>query len=225
MAVATFRTNRPLTLGAELFYIRQMTEQTAIRPVVLCILDGWGHREAADANAIALARAPNWRRLSETCPQTLIETSGLALPKPLIKAFNWPEISTRVTVDGVVAVVDGVGLEELARLVGHHGRQFVALLRWQRQVFELLALRLEALSQAVEELVAHRLAAARVDAVERCGDLGRQVSDQVDVGVLRTIDDREVGLEQLAFEVAVGGFWVAHLTQLRLARCRLATVL
>jgi len=37
----------------------------------------------------------------------VIETSGLALPKPLVKAFNWPEIRTRVTVDGVVAVVDG----------------------------------------------------------------------------------------------------------------------
>ncbi|MCQ8277093.1 cobalamin biosynthesis protein CobW [Acetobacteraceae bacterium KSS8] len=36
----------------------------------------------------------------------VIETSGLALPKPLLKAFNWPSIRTRVTVDGVVAVVD-----------------------------------------------------------------------------------------------------------------------
>jgi cobalamin biosynthesis protein CobW len=37
----------------------------------------------------------------------LIETSGLALPKPLVKAFNWPAISSRVTVDGVITVVDG----------------------------------------------------------------------------------------------------------------------
>ena len=36
----------------------------------------------------------------------VIETSGLALPKPLLKAFNWPGISTRVTVDGVIALVD-----------------------------------------------------------------------------------------------------------------------
>ena len=36
----------------------------------------------------------------------VIETSGLALPKPLVKAFNWPEIRSRVTVDGVVTVVD-----------------------------------------------------------------------------------------------------------------------
>lgn len=38
--------------------------------------------------------------------QILIETSGLALPKPLVKAFAWPEIRHAVTVDGVVAVVD-----------------------------------------------------------------------------------------------------------------------
>lgn len=37
----------------------------------------------------------------------LIETSGLALPKPLVKAFNWPSIRSRVTVDGVITVVDG----------------------------------------------------------------------------------------------------------------------
>ena len=37
----------------------------------------------------------------------VIETSGLALPKPLVSAFNWPEIRNQVTVDGVVAVVDG----------------------------------------------------------------------------------------------------------------------
>ena len=37
----------------------------------------------------------------------LIETSGLALPKPLVNAFNWPAIRSRVTVNGVVAVVDG----------------------------------------------------------------------------------------------------------------------
>ena len=37
----------------------------------------------------------------------VIETSGLALPKPLVKAFNWPEVRTRVTVDGVVTLIDG----------------------------------------------------------------------------------------------------------------------
>jgi len=40
----------------------------------------------------------------------VIETSGLALPKPLVQAFHWPAIKSRVTVDGVVAVVDGPAL-------------------------------------------------------------------------------------------------------------------
>ncbi len=47
----------------------------------------------------------------------LIETSGLALPKPLIKAFTWPQVRTRVTVDGVVAVIDAAAV---------HAGQFAA---------------------------------------------------------------------------------------------------
>ncbi len=42
----------------------------------------------------------------------VIETSGLALPQPLVRAFNWPEIKARVTVDGVVTVVDAKALSE-----------------------------------------------------------------------------------------------------------------
>lgn len=57
----------------------------------------------------------------------VIETSGLALPKPLVQAFRWPEIRTQATVDGVITVVDG---EALARgeLVGD-----LAALEAQRQ--------------------------------------------------------------------------------------------
>ena len=40
----------------------------------------------------------------------VIETSGLALPKPLVQAFHWPAIKNRVTVDGVIVVVDGSAL-------------------------------------------------------------------------------------------------------------------
>ena len=40
----------------------------------------------------------------------VIETSGLALPKPLVKAFSWPEVRSRVTVDGVIAVIDAAAV-------------------------------------------------------------------------------------------------------------------
>ncbi|MEM1364522.1 MAG: cobalamin biosynthesis protein CobW [Pseudomonadota bacterium] len=42
----------------------------------------------------------------------VIETSGLALPQPLVAAFNWPEIKPRVTVDGVVTVVDSAAVAD-----------------------------------------------------------------------------------------------------------------
>ncbi len=49
----------------------------------------------------------------------LIETSGLALPKPLVQAFQWPAVKARVTVDGVVAVVDALALAE-GRVAADH---------------------------------------------------------------------------------------------------------
>lgn len=49
----------------------------------------------------------------ETPPDHIvIETSGLALPQPLVRAFSWPSVKTRVTVDGVVTVLDAAALAE-----------------------------------------------------------------------------------------------------------------
>ncbi|MEM1372477.1 MAG: GTP-binding protein, partial [Pseudomonadota bacterium] len=44
--------------------------------------------------------------MDEKPDHILIETSGLALPKPLLKAFDWPAIRSRITVDGVIALAD-----------------------------------------------------------------------------------------------------------------------
>lgn len=55
---------------------------TAPKPVLLLILDGWGHRVETDYNAIALAQCPNWRRLLQTCPHTLVDTHGLHVGLP-----------------------------------------------------------------------------------------------------------------------------------------------
>jgi cobalamin biosynthesis protein CobW len=58
----------------------------------------------------------------------VIETSGLALPKPLVQAFHWPAIKSRVTVDGVVVVVDGAALADgrVAQDLDALGRQRAA---------------------------------------------------------------------------------------------------
>jgi 2,3-bisphosphoglycerate-independent phosphoglycerate mutase len=54
----------------------------AAAPTLLLILDGWGHREATDHNAIALARTPVWDKLISDHPHTLIHTSGMKVGLP-----------------------------------------------------------------------------------------------------------------------------------------------
>src|SRR5246500_2875992 len=52
------------------------------RPLVLIILDGWGYAPPSNANAISLARKPNYDRLLGEYPNTLIYTSGRSVGLP-----------------------------------------------------------------------------------------------------------------------------------------------
>src|SRR5215468_8313715 len=84
------------------------------------LLLGCGDASCADEDIVELANGcicctvaddflPTLERLidrPDPPDHILIETSGLALPKPLVQAFAWPEVKARVTVDGVIAVVD-----------------------------------------------------------------------------------------------------------------------
>ena len=90
------------------------------------LLLGCGEAACAEDDIVELANGcicctvandfvPTMQRLLARVPppeHIVIETSGLALPKPLLKAFQWPEIRTRVTVDGVVAVVDAAAVRD-----------------------------------------------------------------------------------------------------------------
>jgi cobalamin biosynthesis protein CobW len=90
------------------------------------ILKGCGDEACPEENIVELANGclcctvadefvPALDQILAREPQVehiVIETSGLALPKPLVQAFHWPAIKSRVTVDGVVAVVDGAALAE-----------------------------------------------------------------------------------------------------------------
>jgi len=55
---------------------------TKPRPVVLCILDGWGYSEETDFNAIRAANTPNYDRLWASCPRAMVATSGTAVGLP-----------------------------------------------------------------------------------------------------------------------------------------------
>ncbi|RJE85879.1 cobalamin biosynthesis protein CobW [Paracoccus onubensis] len=88
-------------------------------------VDGDLIRECADANCpeanileltngcicctVADEFIPSIERLMAMEPRPdhiVIETSGLALPKPLLKAFDWPDLRSRITIDGVITVAD-----------------------------------------------------------------------------------------------------------------------
>jgi cobalamin biosynthesis protein CobW len=90
------------------------------------LLLGCGDAACAEDDIVELANGcicctvaddfvPTMQRLLARVPppeHIVIETSGLALPKPLLQAFRWPEIRTRVTVDGVIAVVDAAAVRD-----------------------------------------------------------------------------------------------------------------
>jgi len=85
------------------------------------ILTGCGIPNCRDEDVVELANGcicctvaddflPAMQRLLAQTPipdHIVIETSGLALPKPLVRAFGWPDVRTRLTADGVVALIDG----------------------------------------------------------------------------------------------------------------------
>jgi len=58
------------------------------RPVMLCILDGWGEREAAEDNAIHYAATPNWDRMAEIYPKAQLEASALDVGLPARQMGN-----------------------------------------------------------------------------------------------------------------------------------------
>ncbi len=52
------------------------------KPVILCVLDGWGHREICEDNAICQAKTPNWDRFLKTCPNAFLDASELEVGLP-----------------------------------------------------------------------------------------------------------------------------------------------
>ena len=59
-----------------------MNQHSRARPVVLCVLDGWGHRETCKNNAICLARTPVLDRLAGACPNALLDASAREVGLP-----------------------------------------------------------------------------------------------------------------------------------------------
>ena len=74
------------------------------KPVVLCILDGWGHREDPTANAVALADTPTYDRIMATCPHSLLTTHGPDVGLPRGQMGNSEVGHTNIGAGRVVAM-------------------------------------------------------------------------------------------------------------------------
>lgn len=116
-----------------------------------------------------LARSPKVEHI-------VIETSGLALPKPLVQAFHWPSIKNRVTVDGVVAVVDGAALAE-----GRVANDLEALAA-QRAADDSLDH-----DDPVEEVFEDQIACADLVVLNKCDLIDRPGIDRASAAIAETL--------------------------------------
>ena len=90
-------------LGVDGEIVKQCSDETCPEENILELANGCICCTVADDFVPTMQTLLDGKYLPE---HILIETSGLALPKPLLKAFEWPEIRSKLTVDSVLAVVD-----------------------------------------------------------------------------------------------------------------------
>ncbi|MGB3147806.1 MAG: 2,3-bisphosphoglycerate-independent phosphoglycerate mutase, partial [Paracoccaceae bacterium] len=77
---------------------------TSPRPVVLCILDGWGLRAETAGNAVALAETPHFDRIMATCPHAQLVTHGPDVGLPSGQMGNSEVGHTNIGAGRVVAM-------------------------------------------------------------------------------------------------------------------------
>jgi 2,3-bisphosphoglycerate-independent phosphoglycerate mutase len=134
----------------------------APKPVVLCILDGWGYREDTSANAPALAETPNFDHLMATCPHNLLITHGPDVGLPTGQMGNSEVGHTNIGAGRVVAM--DLGAIDLAIEDGSFAKNpgltgFIATLKKTGGTAHLMGVVSDG---GVHGHIAHLLAACRV---------------------------------------------------------------
>lgn len=106
----------------------------------------------------------------------LIETSGLALPQPLVKAFQWPNIKNRIRLDGVLTLVDGP-----AMLAGTFSHDVVALEKMRAEDPDLDH------DRPIEELFEDQLFAANLVLLGKADQLNQDQVKTAEVMILKLL--------------------------------------
>ncbi len=132
------------------------------RPVALCILDGWGLREARENNAVALANTPTYDRLMQTCPHATLKTSGRDVGLPDGQMGN-SEVGHMNIGAGRVVSMDlgriGLAIEDGSFAKNPALQRFIDKLRKSGGAAHLIGLMSEG---GVHAHIDHAIAAARV---------------------------------------------------------------
>ncbi|HNB27721.1 MAG TPA: 2,3-bisphosphoglycerate-independent phosphoglycerate mutase [Alphaproteobacteria bacterium] len=136
------------------------------KPVVLCILDGWGHRPQTDHNAVEQAATPNWHALLRDCPHALIDASELHVGLPEGQMGN-SEVghmnlgAGRVVMQDLPRIDQAIASGELAR--NPQLRDFIARLKRSGGTCHLMGL---LSAGGVHSHQDHLVALARIVAAE-----------------------------------------------------------
>ncbi|RMD46682.1 MAG: 2,3-bisphosphoglycerate-independent phosphoglycerate mutase, partial [Alphaproteobacteria bacterium] len=184
----------------------------ARRPVVLCILDGWGLREEREANAPALAHTPNFDRLMASCPHATLVTHGRDVGLPQGQMGN-SEVGHMNIGAGRVVAMD-LGKIDLAIEDGSFAerpalRRFIARLRESGGTAHLLGL---ASDGGVHAHIRHMIEAARIITAAGVPVVVHAITDGRDVGpttAARYIAELREALPQGARIVTVSGRYYA----------------
>jgi len=168
---------------------------TIPKPVVLCILDGWGHREDRVANAPALANTPTFDRIIATCPHNLLITHGPDVGLPTGQMGNSEVGHTNIGAGRVVAMDLGqidLAIEDGSFFENDSLLAFIAALKASGGTAHLLGLLSDG---GVHGHISHMLAAARtiteagVAVVLHLMTDGRDVAPRSAYGYLEQLQD------------------------------------
>lgn len=168
---------------------------TTPKPVVLCILDGWGHREERTANAPALAHTPTFDRIMATCPHNLLITHGPDVGLPSGQMGNSEVGHTNIGAGRVVAMDLGqidLAIEDGSFFTNQALQEFITALKASGGTAHLLGLVSDG---GVHGHISHILAAvqaitaADVPVVLHAMTDGRDVAPRSAYGYLEQLQD------------------------------------
>ena len=182
------------------------------RPVVLCILDGWGLREARDSNAPALARTPNFDRIMRECPHGTLVTHGPDVGLPRGQMGNSEVGHTNIGAGRIVAMDLGqidLAIENGSFAANPALRRFIEKLKASGGRAQLMGIVSDG---GVHGHTRHMLEAARIIADEGIGITVHAITDGRDVApesAPEHIEALRAGLPEGACIATVSGRYYA----------------